>query len=87
MISHKNKYIFIHIPKCAGTSVEKALGQDDDGIHKDLQDHRTIRQLELPVNPSEVLKSRKNIHQYLLRIQNYTTRSNTRNNVTQDQYA
>ncbi len=86
MISHKNKYIFIHIPKCAGTSVEKALGQDDDGIHKDLQDHRTIRQLELPVNLSEVMKSRKNIYQYLLRIQNYTTRFNTWNNVSQHQY-
>jgi len=86
MISHKNKYIFIHIPKCAGTSVEKALGQDDEGIHKDLQDHRTIRQLELPVNLSEVMKSRKNIYQYLLPIQNYTTRFNTWNNVTQHQY-
>jgi hypothetical protein len=86
MISHKNKYIFIHIPKCAGTSVEKALGQDDDGIHKDIQDHRTIRQLELPVNLSEVLKSRKNFYQYLLRIQHNTTRFNTQNNVSQDQY-
>ncbi|MEQ9426104.1 MAG: sulfotransferase family 2 domain-containing protein, partial [Cyclobacteriaceae bacterium] len=26
MISHKHKAIFIHIPKCAGTSVEKLLG-------------------------------------------------------------
>lgn len=26
MISHKNKCIFIHIPKCAGSSVEKAFG-------------------------------------------------------------
>lgn len=25
MISHKNKYIFVHIPKCAGTSIEKCL--------------------------------------------------------------
>lgn len=25
MISHKHKYIFVHIPKCAGTSLEKCL--------------------------------------------------------------
>tara|TARA_Y100000592_G_C5366952_1_gene266534 strand:+ start:175 stop:813 length:639 start_codon:yes stop_codon:yes gene_type:complete len=25
MISHKHKFIFVHIPKCAGTSIEKAL--------------------------------------------------------------
>jgi len=25
MISHKHKFIFIHLPKCAGTSVEQAL--------------------------------------------------------------
>ena len=25
MISHKHKFIFVHIPKCAGTSIECAL--------------------------------------------------------------
>ena len=29
MVSHKHKCIFIHIPKCAGTSIEEALGHFD----------------------------------------------------------
>lgn len=28
MISHKHKFIFIHIPKCAGSSIETAFGID-----------------------------------------------------------
>jgi hypothetical protein len=28
MVSHKHKFIFIHIPKCAGSSVEAAFGID-----------------------------------------------------------
>ena len=43
MISHKHKFIFIHIPKCAGTTIEKRLADNktifdwnydnsDDGI-------------------------------------------------------
>jgi hypothetical protein len=39
MISHKHKYIFIHIPKCGGTSVELALlkneGVDFKNYEKD----------------------------------------------------
>lgn len=37
MISHKHKYIFVHIPKCAGTSTEKAL-LNYEGIEIDLND-------------------------------------------------
>lgn len=35
MISHKNKYIFVHIPKCAGTSIEKCL-LEHEGNHVEL---------------------------------------------------
>jgi hypothetical protein len=59
MISHKHKCIFIHISKCAGTSVEKAFGLDiskhqhsnrdtlfgwDNEVKLDLQ-HATPQQL------------------------------------------
>lgn len=49
MISHQHKCIFIHIPKCAGTSIEKVLGHYDlyDGRRK--QDHRSLRMVEKPV--------------------------------------
>jgi len=33
MIDHKHKFIFIHVPKCAGTSIERALGYKV-GAHK-----------------------------------------------------
>ncbi len=46
MISHKYKCIFIHIPKCAGTSIESALGHLDDHTGRDGQDHRHIRMIK-----------------------------------------
>ena len=44
MISHKYKCIFIHIPKTAGSSVEKKLGLFDE-LSWGKQDHRTIRDI------------------------------------------
>lgn len=46
MISHKHKCIFIHIPKCAGTSIEAALGHHDQYSGRGQQDHRTLAQIE-----------------------------------------
>jgi len=46
MISHQYKCIFIHIPKCAGTSRESALGHLDGHTGRGGQDHRTIRMIE-----------------------------------------
>jgi hypothetical protein len=48
MISHQYKCIFIHIPKCAGTSIESALGHLDGHTGKEGQDHRSIRTIERP---------------------------------------
>ncbi len=60
MISHKFKCIFIHIPKCAGTSVEKKLGHLDvyEGYY--MQDHRTVKNLQ-PLPYGQIL--RKDIFQ------------------------
>lgn len=46
MISHKHQCIFIHIPKCAGTSIEKALGHIDGYRGPERQDHRSLRMIE-----------------------------------------
>jgi hypothetical protein len=66
MISHKHKCIFIHIPKCAGTSIEKTLGHFEDysGYYK--QDHRSIRMLE-PINLN-FLASKENSMEFIKRL-------------------
>ena len=45
MVSHQHRCIFIHIPKTAGSSIEKELGHFQTISH-DVQDHRTVRELE-----------------------------------------
>jgi len=66
MISHKYKCIFIHIPKCAGTSIEKALDHFIDYSGKGRQDHRTIRMIE-PVN-YKLLSSKENRNEFIKRL-------------------
>ncbi len=48
MISHTYKCIFIHIPKCAGTSIERVFGHHDTHEGIGMQDHRTIRMIQRP---------------------------------------
>jgi hypothetical protein len=79
MISHKYKCIFIHIPKCAGTSIEMALGHLDEYDGREVQDHRSIRMIEQPWLTPDALSSRDNMCEILRRIR-YSTRSATNPN-------
>ena len=53
MISHEYRCIFLHIPKCAGTSIETALrhnvNEQGDEIGRGSQDHRSLREIEKPI--------------------------------------
>ena len=90
MISHRYECIFIHIPKCAGTSIETALGHLDNHTGRDGQDHRTIRMIEQPYLIPKAFCSKENIIEVLRRIkyQYFNHAYNQRNKirVTKQQY-
>jgi hypothetical protein len=45
VISHKHQCVYIHVPKTAGTSIEKKLGLFDQ-VTRDIQDHRTLAEIQ-----------------------------------------
>lgn len=90
MISHQFNCIFIHIPKCAGTSIETALGHFENFNGRGGQDHRTIRMIEQPVNRQYIWASRENCFELLRRLRyRYRREPNPHNKltVTQAQYS
>lgn len=83
MISHKHKCIFIHIPKCAGTSIESALGHLDGHSDRGGQDHRSVRMIEQPLLDPAVLFSKENTLIALHRMRRkYKKLANPNNNLT-----
>lgn len=89
MISHQFNCIFIHIPKCAGTSIETALGHFENFSGRGGQDHRTIRMIEEPIVRQYIWASRENCIELLRRVRyQYHREPNPHNKlkVTDDQY-
>jgi hypothetical protein len=89
MISHQYECIFIHIPKCAGTSIESVFGHFDKYNGRGAQDHRTIRMIEQPLMNRYVCSSRENRVEFLRRVrQAWHREMNPRNNlsVTKEQF-
>lgn len=46
LISHKRRFIFVHIPKTGGQSIENALCRSVDDIQQMLSSHATISELK-----------------------------------------
>lgn len=89
MISHKHECIFIHIPKCAGTSIESALGHFKGHAGRGGQDHRTIRMIEKPVFQPYTFMHKENILEVVRRMRDaITSAENPKNKigVTTEQY-
>jgi hypothetical protein len=61
MINHELGLVFIHIPKCAGSSFEAAFGHFKSFYGNGAQDHRTIRMLQQPWLCISAFKTKSNI--------------------------
>lgn len=80
MISHKHQCIFIHIPKCAGTSIEDVLGHFDQHKGRKGQDHRSIRMIQKPAISHHTVANLDNLKDFARRIrQNYRKVANPNN--------
>lgn len=90
MISHEYKCIFIHIPKCAGTSIESVFGHIRHPGGRGEQDHRSIRMIEQPFITPKIFSSRENMVECLERLRDRRRKvqnPNNRRTVTRGQYA
>ncbi|GAB3015030.1 sulfotransferase family 2 domain-containing protein [Bowmanella dokdonensis] len=85
MISHRHQCIFIHIPKCAGTSIETALGHFNGHKGREGQDHRSIRMLQQPLPLSKAVRNMENLKDVLRRVRDrYRNPANPNNALTVD---
>lgn len=91
MISHKHKCIFIHIPKCAGTSIESALGHLDNHVGRGGQDHRSIRMIEQPYLTPKTFTSKENLIELIKRQKHHyfddVGNKENKSVITKDQYS
>ena len=88
MISHQHRCIFIHIPKCAGTSIEASLGHSTGYNGRVSQDHRSIRMIQ-PLGVREILTGMPALETMIRRLKHrFHKRQNPRNHhtVTRKQY-
>ena len=84
MISHDYKCIFIHIPKCAGTSIESALGHLNGHSGRWGQDHRSLRMIEKPALSLHTLSSIENVKEFLkgIKQQRFDKEPNKKNKIS-----
>lgn len=81
MVSHKYKCIFIHIPKCAGTSIEAAFGHYDGFEEiRGSQDHRFITDIQTGLKLKDIVRSGGNLILFLKCLKKRLIKSSFHNN-------